>query len=144
MSTKPRALTLPAGWGVTQLVLHFEREDLTQEADPFAATAVVHLRMDADPGLTPAQLAAQDRVVLQGGLPNFKLIAEGELTVPTGERAPLLELTFDDEDGRALQQLVVYLRRERHLYTVSATHRAGPRFEAIRGSVAELAASLVR
>ncbi len=143
MSNKPRALALPAGWGVTQLVLHYEREDLAQEAEPFAATAVVHLRMDAEPGLTPAQLAAQDKVVLLGSLPNAKLVAEGEVAVGA-ERAPQLELSFDDEDGRRLQQLVVFVRRDRHLYTVSAVHRAGPRFEAIRGAAAELAASLLR
>lgn len=143
MSSKPRALTVPAGWGVSQMILHYEREDLSKEPDPFAATAVVHLRMDAEPGTAPAQLAAQDRLVLQGGLANFKLIADGELAVG-GEKLPRLEATFEDEDGRPLQQLTLYLERDRHLYTVTGTHRAGPRFEAIRSAVAELAASVPR
>lgn len=143
MSTKASALPLPEGWGVTQLVLHYEKEDLTREVDPFAGNAVVQLRMDVEPGTAPARVVGQDRGVLAAGLAHFKVIAEGELAVG-GAPMSHLEHTFEDEEGRALQQLTLYLRRGGHLYTVSGTHRAGPRFAAIRGAVLELAAALAR
>lgn len=142
MATKsrPRTLTLPSGWGVTQLLLHFEGEDLSRDTDPFAANVLIQLRMDAEAGEPPQAVLARDREVLAGALAGYAAVGEGEIAVG-GARLPYLETRFSDEDGRTLQQLVLYLRKERYLYTVAGTHVAGPRFEAIRPMVLDAAAS---
>lgn len=140
MTAKSRApLAVPASWGLTQLVLHFEGEDLSREADPFAGTIVVQLRMDVTASDTPAAIAEQDLIVLREALPKFALAGRGD-TQP-GLAAPWLDFTHDDEDGRALEQLVIYLRRGRHLYTVTGTHLSA-RFAKVRPDVVAFAASL--
>lgn len=140
MTVRSRApFVIPAAWGVTQLVLHFEGEDLSREADPFAGTIVVQLRMDVGAGDTPAAVAEQDLIVLREALPKFQLAGRGD-TLP-GLTAPWIDFTHDDEDGRALEQLVIYQRKGRHLYTVTGTHLAA-RFAKVRADVVAFAATL--
>lgn len=128
-------LPIPGGWGLAQMVLHYEGEELVGDPDPFAGSVVVQLRLDAEPDEALERLSARDLVDLRSVFGSLEPLA-------TSAGAPALEFGFADEDGRALQQLVLYGRRGDHAYTVTGTHVRGPRFEAVRQAATHLARAL--
>lgn len=129
-------LPIPEGWGLTQLVLHYEGEGLAGDPDPFAGSVVVQLRLDAEPGADLAQLSARDLQALRGA---FGTLHPRAATAGV----PALEFDFRDEGGRRLRQLVLYGRRREHVYTVTGTHVEGERFEAVREAATTLARALL-
>jgi hypothetical protein len=133
-------LPIPDGWGLTQTVLHYEGEDLSADPDPFAGSVVVQLRMDAEPDEDLKKLSENDVASLKGALAGFqsRKATEGGKSLHTSS-----EFSFTDEDGRALQQLILYGRRGGHVYTVTGTHVQGARFETVRTAASELATALL-
>ncbi len=128
-------------WGLTQLALHYEGEDLSAEARPFAAVLLVQLRMDVPPGAAADVVQKADLAVLKAAAPGLRLITAGPLAVG-GAQHQHLEWTVDDKHHGSLQTLVVYVTRGSRLYTVTGTHRAAS-FSKIRADILSYAAQLV-
>lgn len=141
-SESKRSIELPVGWQITHMAIHYEGEDVSRDEHPFAANVLVQLRMDAI-GSTPAELAISDLAILDT-LPDAERISAGPIPIEEGGRpAQHVELTFRPDGGGVLQQLIVYIGGENRVYTVTGTHRAGPRFDKIRGDVLHVARSLL-
>lgn len=131
---------IPDGFGLTQVVLHYEAEDLTADPDPFAGNVVVQLRLDVEPEEDLPAVAARDLQDLKNAFGSFQSKKSGD-----NAASPLtsLEFGFDDGDGRALEQVILYGRRGEHVYTVTGTHVRGARFMNVRSAAIALAREML-
>jgi hypothetical protein len=135
----PLDLQIPGDWGLASFSLFFEREDLRNDTNPFAASFVVQLRMEVPKDAVPSAVRDRDLAQAQQRIPGLSLIGKGILAVPSAGEADYMEWMFPDPAVDTIHQLVLYVRPGTRLYTLTATHRH-ERFEAIRADILDLVA----
>jgi hypothetical protein len=142
---KPRSLALPRGWGLSNLALHFEGEDLSADPEPFAATMLVHLRTDVRAGTPLESVMTSDLRALEASPGGPKLVKKGEIVL--GEKKAFhLEVTIDQPgDGatKKLQQMIIYCSVDGRIYSIIGTHVAGERYDRVRPRFLDFAEELL-
>lgn len=142
-SDSKRSIEWPENWGFTQVTLHFEGDDLSDEAKPFAGNIVVQLRLDIEPGASAEATRDIDMSNLRRTLPNVEVLGSGELDLG-GRIGQYMEWTsVVDDDLGPLQQLAVYIPVGSRLYAVTGTHKEA-KFGAVRHDILDVASSLFR
>ncbi|HEY4219945.1 MAG TPA: DcrB-related protein [Myxococcota bacterium] len=135
-------LAVPKQWALSQLMLHFEGEDFTDDDRPFAATALVQTRLDVPAGTAPSDVVIADLATVKKELAGFDLVEHGTTKLGAAEVC-FLEFSYAESQGRRLRQLTFYMASGKQFLTVTGTHVEGERFDAIRPQVVALAQSVL-
>ena len=120
----------------------FFEEDLSGEAKPFAGNAVLMIRFDLNPGTPLDKVREKDLQVLRKQGTPFELIGNGK-TELGGMTFEHVEWASEDERLGVLRHLALYISKEQHVYTATATHLAD-RFDGIRAQFIEFVRSFVQ
>jgi hypothetical protein len=132
-------LNLPPEWSLSQLVLVHQGQVTERGSPPFAGNVVVTVRLDIDAKADLALALARDVDQLRSALPRASVLDEGSMQGGLAHG----ELTFDDLEGRRVQQLLLCFRSRGSAYSLIGTHLAGTLFEHVRATMMDIARRLM-
>jgi hypothetical protein len=134
-------LKTPEKWGLANLGMFFEGEDMEPGQPPFAASVMVMLRTDAPKGASVTSIRARDLAAAHNSLTGLEVIAEGPLKVDDGAPVEHVEWIFADPTVVTMHQIVAYVMHGQKMYTITGTHRHD-KFENVREDILEIIGSI--
>ena len=121
------ALRIPSGYSIKLAVLTGPVED---PGDAFRKNIVFSID-PVPPGQTAAQFVESQLALMRSHLEGFQLVHTGRIELG-GVECPLFETRSIGPGGAMIGALVAICIRDDLAYSLSATHYAGPPFEASR------------